>query len=96
MKQTVSKNNWILYLIILILVIIIVTVTSILVYKLNSQKEKKSVTFSDDNKIVEPDRNNKVILVDDKFIRYDPGLYTRPHSYPGVARHGPEFINLDL
>ena len=44
---------------------------------------------------VEVNSDNKVILVDGKFIRYDSGLYTRPHSYPGVNHHSPEFINLD-
>ena len=42
-----------------------------------------------------PDNNNTVVLVDGEFIRYDPGLYTRPVSYPGVIRHGPKFVDFN-
>ena len=69
----------------------LITLLVYIIKKINKKPETSAPT----EKIMEVNNDNKVILVNDKFIRYDSGLYTRPQSYQGVNHHGPVFINLD-
>jgi len=78
----------------LLFLVILGVIIGLLVYFL-TKKEKPAPTQQKVQETVELNSDNKVILVGGKFIRYDSGLYTRPHSYPGVDHHGPEFVNLD-
>jgi hypothetical protein len=83
-------------LIIVLVLLILGALIGLLVYFL-TKKEKPTPAPTQEmvEQKVQVNSDNKVILVDGKFIRYDPGLYTRPHSYPDVDHHGPRFVNLD-
>ena len=98
-----THNCWKIFLIILIIIVLILLITILILVihnKFKSNKTTSSITVQQDQSQVQeedsyPDRNNKVILVNGEFIRYDPGLYTRPLSYDDVPHHGPEFIDLN-
>ena len=85
------KHNLKLYLIISVIVILLGVIIGLIIYY-----TKKNNKLEDSQpESIYPDDNNTIILVNDKFIRYDPGLYDRPTSYEGVIHHGPKFIDLD-
>jgi hypothetical protein len=102
-----THNCWKIFLIILIIIVLILLITILILVihnKFKSNKTTSSITVQQDQSQDQsqdqeedsyPDRNNKVILVNGEFIRYDPGLYTRPLSYDDVPHHGPEFIDLN-
>jgi hypothetical protein len=88
-------NCWKIFfitLIVILIILILVLIGLLIYYKFIEKKEEPTPAPTR----LRPDHNNKVILVDGKFIRYDPGLYTRPTGYEGVIHHGPRFINLDF
>jgi hypothetical protein len=102
-------SNWNIFFVVLIVIVIILlcVIIGIVLYKTFASKKALTNTDSVTNtnsvtnptvkqKVrVRPDRNNKVILVNDKFYRVDPGLYTRPLNYPGVIHHGPDLVDLN-
>lgn len=94
-----TKKNLLIYLIVFIILVVVSLIIGLAIYFAikNEKKEKneKNENSEVENEIVYPDNNNKVILLDGKFIRYDPGLYDRPTSYPGVIHHGPQFVDLN-
>ncbi len=97
-KNNINKNLIIIILSI-ILVILLAVIIGLLVYffvrknkKTSSSEPKKNIQQFIRNPIVNDD--NKVILINDKFIRYDPGLYVRPQSYPDVVHHGPRLVKI--
>ncbi len=80
----------------LLILVVLGVLIGLLVYFLTKKTTKTPApTQQIVKQKVEVNSDNKVILVDGKFIRYDSGLYTRPHSYQDVDHHGPEFVNLD-
>jgi uncharacterized protein YpmS len=91
-------SNWNIFFIVLIVVVIILlcVIIGIVLYKKYQDKKIVNQNQSQIPKVrIRPDRNNKVILVNDKFYRVDPGLYTRPLNYPGVIHHGPDLVDLN-
>jgi hypothetical protein len=89
------RHNWNVFFITLIicLILLLFIIIGILLHKM--LKEKPTPPPPVQKVRILPDRNNKVILINDKFYRVDPGLYTRPLNYPGVVHHGPELVNLN-
>jgi flagellar basal body-associated protein FliL len=91
-----TKKNLLIYLIVFIILVVVSLIIGLAIYfAKKNEKNEKNENSEVENKIVYPDNNNKVILLDGKFIRYDPGLYDRPTSYPGVIHHGPQFVDLN-
>lgn len=92
-------SNWNIFFVVLIVIVIILlcVIIGIVLYKTFASKKETTNTIPPLKKKVRvrPDRNNKVILVNDEFYRVDPGLYTRPLHYPGVVHHGPELVVLN-
>ena len=91
-----TKKNLLIYLIVFIILVVVSLIIGLAIYfAKKNEKNEKNENSEVENEIVYPDNNNKVILLDGKFIRYDPGLYDRPTSYPGVIHHGPQFVDLN-
>lgn len=103
-KNDVNKNL-IIVILAIIAVILLIVIIGLLVYFFvrKNKKDPKPTTIMQPvinqptvndmvNDMVNDD--NKVILINDRFIRYDPGLYVRPQSYPGVVHHGPRLVQI--
>jgi hypothetical protein len=92
-KNFCNDTNFCLMILTIILLICLFIIICVLIYYLfikSNEKEKEEVII--DQNI--PDLDNKVILINDKFIRYDPGLYTGPQSAPGVIHRGPKLVKV--
>jgi hypothetical protein len=91
----ISKNKKLILIIsVIILVILLFVIIVSLIYYLfiKSNKTEEERVIQD---LPAVDLDNKVILINDRFIRYDPGLYTGPQSDPGVVHRGPKLVKVN-
>ena len=98
-NSKISKNKKLILIIsVIILVILLFMIIVSLIYYLfikSNKTEKERVIIDQSVKDQQVDIDNKVILINDRFIRYDPGLYTGPQSAPGVVHRGPKLIKVN-
>ena len=93
-KKFCNDTNFCLMILTIILLICLFIIICVLIYYLViKSKEKKEEPVVIDKNI--PDLDNKVILINGKFIRYDPGLYIGPQSEPGVVHRGPKLVKVN-
>ncbi len=90
----ISKNKKLILIISIIILVILlfVIIVSIIYYLfIKSNKTEEERVIQD----LPVDLDNKVILINDRFIRYDPGLYTGPQSAEGVVHRGPKLVKVN-